>query len=264
MLFRSDNWLMTVLQKRYLELFSDEDEKSRHSILFYYLEEIVENKKNYSSLVKRYEDFKEIDNVFKIEINTYLEKSVNEYSDFLDKVEKSKIIKVSNTKTKVNLRDFIDNFIQIYKENEKNNSGCFLSSKLSQLVNTVSGDNLYDILSPNISYKLIKDNGTHIEDCFIVAKRLKIGTDSLLELYDESIGSTKSFKSISHIDETLKLEKTFIPEFFVYIKWKEPIVDKHSIVENLKEQIGRIAAQETIQFFEDNYKKYLHDSMHVI
>ena len=41
-------------------------------------------------------------------------------------------------------------------------------------------------------------------------------------------------------------------------------MDKHSIVENLKEQIGRIAAQETIQFFEDNYKKYLHDSMHVI
>ena len=61
----NDNWLMTILQKKYLEMFlygRDEDKNSR---LYYFLEELIENKKNYKSLIKRYEDYIDVDKILK-------------------------------------------------------------------------------------------------------------------------------------------------------------------------------------------------------
>ena len=67
----NDNWLMTVLQKKYLELFLSENEEDRQQPLYYFLEELIENKHHYHSIVKRYEDYAIIDQTFQENFSDY-------------------------------------------------------------------------------------------------------------------------------------------------------------------------------------------------
>lgn len=152
-----------------------------------------------------------------------------------------------------NIKNFIDGLLAIKTDNK---DGAFLSSKISQLVSLFMPKlNLYDKIGNNIIGEFLRNNYIDIDDCFLVAKTLKTGTDNLLRLYDKHTDDTKRFIDVSHIDETLKLELSYIPEFYVYIKPKKQL-DSQTI-NGLRKQIGSLIAEETKKFIDKNFMGYL-------
>lgn len=250
----NDNWLMTVLQKQYLEMFlklGDEEKKTR---LYYFLEEIVENKKNYNSLIKRYEDYESVDVAFKSSFSEYLDEASEKYKEFDKKVNAGSQGKTGGTTS--NIAGFIKGLVDI---NEETVDGAFLTSKISQLVSCfLPKTNLFEEMRDDIEAKLLARNQSVIDDCFLVSKKLKTGTDNLLCLYDNCTGTKKRFIDVSHIDETLKMEQSYIPEFYVYVKWNENVTPENDLIMSLRKDIGCVVAEETKKFIENNFMKYLH------
>lgn len=253
----NDNWLMTVLQKKYLEMFLSENKEDRKTSLYYFLEELIENKHNYHSIVKRYEDYSIIDNTFQENFINYFKSAKERY----DKIN-SQIKIMTNNKDKKTTTSNIDKFIKNFSELDINNlNGAFLSSKIAFLVSLfIPKGNLFDNIGDKIKEKFFDKYSYLIDDCFLVAKKLKIGTDSYLSLYDKRTKQTKKFVDISHIDYTLRYEHSYIPEFYVYAKWKNNCnITCEKLVE-MQKSLGKIAAKEVENFIEENFFKYLQDS----
>lgn len=249
----NDNWLMTVLQKKYLELFLYGGDNDKNSQLYYFLEEIVENKKNYNSLIKRYEDYAVIDDMFIENFSVYLEEISLKYSEFNENVKAGEVPQSSNTTS--NITSFIKGLLEI---SEKEKGGSFLTSEIAYLVSCfLPKTNLFEEIGRNIESAFFEKNRDIVDDCFLVSKRLKTGTDNLLRLYDNCTKEKARFIDVSHIDETLKLEQSYIPEFYVYIKWKNNNNISSELIVRLRKELGEIVAEETKKFIENNFMKYL-------
>ena len=256
----NDNWLMTVLQKKYLEMFLHSPELEKRTQLYYFLEEIIENKKNYGSLIKRYEDYDIIDTAFRDNFTDYLTSASNRYTKFEQQIKSGRITK--NNITTSNITGFIKGLVDI---NINDADGSFLTSKIAHLVSCfLPKTNLFDVIGKEINNAFFNKHEDKIDDCFLVSKKLKTGTDNLLCLYDECINSKKRFVDVSHIDETLKLEQSYIPEFYVYVKWKDEINIDNSLIIRLRKDIGSIAAEKTQNYIENNFMKYLQRSNNIV
>lgn len=248
----NDNWLMTVLQKKYLEMFLYANEDEKNSQLYYFLEEIVENKKNYNSLIKRYEDYMVVDKSFRENFLDYLNEISEKYTQFNELVKDGKI--QTEGKTTSNITEFIKDLVSIKKDDD----GSFLSSKIAYVVSCyIPKTTLFEKICHNVENMFFEKHKDIISDCFLVSKKLKTGTDNLLFLYDGCTDDKKRFIDVSHIDETLKLEQSYIPEFYVYVKWKDKNSINNDIIIALRKSLGEIAAQETKNFIENNFMKYL-------
>ena len=79
----------------------------------------------------------------------------------------------------------------------------------------------------------------------------------MLCLYDDCIKDKKRFIDVSHIDESLKLEQSYIPEFYVYIKWNNKDNVSNDIIINLRHELGQIVSEQTKSFIDNNFMKYL-------
>lgn len=250
----NDNWLMTILQKKYLEMFLHESDDVRNKQLYYFLEELIENKKNYNSIIKRYEDYSIIDSVFQENFIDYLKNATIRYKDFNEKIRSSKsgIADLSTS----NIDKFIKSFTQIDLESL---NGAFLSSKIAYLVSLfIPKENLFDTIGEKIKEQFFEEYKNIVDDCFLVAKKLKIGTDSYLSLYDSKTKEPKRFVAISHIDDTLRDEHSYIPEFYVYAKWKSNATVNNDTIVNMRKTLGEIAAKSVENFIEETFFKYLH------
>ena len=249
----NDNWLMTVLQKKYLEMFLYGNDNEKESRLYYFLEELIENKKNYTSLIKRYEDYIDVDKIFEKNFQNYLKEISNKYQEFNKLVISGNI--PQNNKSKSNITGFIKGLLDISREE---NTGSFLTSKIAYLVSCfLPKTNIFDKIGNEIENEFFNKHKDIISDCFLVSKKLKTGTDNLLCLYDTCIKDKKRFIDISHIDESLKLEQSYIPEFYLYIKWHDKYSIDNATVINLRKELGEIVADKTKKFIENNFMKYL-------
>lgn len=249
----NDNWLMTILQKKYLEMFLHSSEEEKATSLYYFLEEIIENKHNYHSLIKRYEDYCLVDMAFTESFSSYLHDSSEKYTKFNELVKQNKTEKGIPSS---NIEKFVKEFVAM--DSEEKGNGSFLSSKIAYLVSCfLPKTNLFDELFEKIKDDFISRHSDLIDDCFLVSKKLKIGTDTLLCLYDTCTKEKKRFIDVSHIDETLNLERSYIPEFYLYIKWKDESKISNSEIIQLRQDIGKIAAEYVKNYIENNFMKYL-------
>ncbi len=249
----NDNWLMTILQKKYLEMFLYGSDKDKDSRLYYFLEELIENKKNYNSLIKRYEDYIDVDKTFEENFKVYLEEISNKYTDFNNRVKAGMVPK--NSKTTSNITGFINGLLDT---RTVENDGSFLTSKISYLVSCfLPKTNIFDEIGTGIEKDFYEKYKDIIGDCFLVSKKLKTGTDNLLCLYDTCVNNKKRFIDISHIDESLKLEQSYIPEFYIYIKWHDKYSIDNATIIKLRKELGKIVANHTKTFIENNFMKYL-------
>lgn len=251
----NDNWLMTILQKKYLEMVLDPNEEIKHQPLYYFLEELIENKHNYRSIVKRYEDYEIIDKAFRDNFIEYFKETSSKYIEFNKNINDKERQKRENDVTTSNIDKFIKNFVAI---DVNCDNGAFLSSQIAFLVSLfIPKDNLFDIIGGKIKQEFFNKYKGNLDDCFVVAKKLKIGTDSLLSLYDTRTNKTKKFVDISHIDQTLRAEHSYIPEFYVYAKWKNnEIVTCDTLVE-MQTFLGKTASKCVENFINETFLKYL-------
>ena len=243
------------LQKKYLELFLSDNDDDRQQTLYYFLEELIENKHHYHSIVKRYEDYAIIDQTFQENFSDYFNSACQRYQEFNASI-KDDTRDNKDTSSTSNIEKFIRGFAEL---DINNLNGAFLSSKIAFLVSLfIPKENLFDTIGNKIKDLFFEEYDMLIDDCFLVAKKLKIGTDSYLSLYDTRTDTAKKFVEISHIDSTLRYEHSYIPEFYVYAKWRNnQIIDCETIIK-MQKLLGKIAAKVVENYIEETFFKYLH------
>ena len=190
-----DHWLITLLRHRYIQL-SDGDQNSPS---YKKLEELIASKRNYFSLVKRIEDFAEI------------ERSI---VNFIQQNHKA-IEDLSNANDNHAMPDNVGSAIKWLQGISNSKVGKSQESlgiihKIFYLLQPLLG---FTGFLEEVRHKFIQVNG--LRDCVIVPKYIKAGvTRDFLVVSGQDV---LPFGSISHLPDELKRRSDSWPALFSFI-----------------------------------------------
>lgn len=235
----NDSWLMTILKQIYYKYYLNvEKGKSVEFKISQQLEELLENKKNYYSLIKRCEDFRIIDDAV-----------ANVIKDAADNLE-SNIKKLEETSEKAvnsnNNTKFIDeagtlSYIRALIKNCKKRKCDFLLANLLQNKRTIQFEKIESEIKKIISRKINEFSALDIYDIQTVFKTISNGLGEPIYFYDNN-DKLYSLDEISGIATALRNENLFRPVFYIYILTSETIdkinKTKKEILEKIGEAIG--------------------------
>jgi len=200
-----DSWLLTVLRQNYYSNYRNTNKPVK-----YLLEELLSNKKNFTSLVKRMDDFLQIDNSI-----------IANLKDFLPELEKLE-------KTVLNINHKSSIFIQrIIKQIDSNNRAHqfvptegFLLNNFVLLTDSIGISNFDDVIKEAI-YQELESNSITKENSIIAFKKLKTGLEKSPHVhYNDKV---ITFDHVSNIEEELNKNKSLFPVFFIYIQESQGI-----------------------------------------
>lgn len=234
-----DGWLMTIMKKHYFMKYSN-----RHSnIVSYKLEELISNKKNYFSVIKRMEDFITIDrNV----VNTMKE----EYS----KIEKLVDINInSNNSKKGSIVIPVDKLFEyvsklgeyIRKYDSKSTyipSDGFILAKIKKIYSNFFEDKWLNTIIEECVRKIVEENENNIKDAIVVFKNIKTGVQDGLAMYSINNDklNIKRFSELSNEGTKLLNEADSFPIFYLYVLKKGNNIN----YEKIKMSLGRLIGHE--------------------
>ncbi len=206
----NDAWLLTVLRKIYFkEFYRKVDSKNEFDyVLSKQLIELLQNKKNYITLLKRQNDFDILD----LAIKEYF---LKEY----EKIEKI-IIDLRNKYNNNNESDAvaIEGLLKEYENLNKTENISILRKIYTSSVLIEDKDYLGNIITKSIENS-IKEDFKNIEfyDIIVVFKNIKVGlhSDKPITFYDGE--ELKTIQNISPIMNILSLETSYRPLFNIYI-----------------------------------------------
>lgn len=224
-----DGWLMTIMKVHYFEEYAD---MGQPSILCYKLEELLANKKNYFSLIKRMEDFVAIDkSIAEIFMQDYMRikdlvdnvKSDTDKDD-IETGDKKQIVIQLDPILKV-IKKLIHS-IELYRDDyDALSHDGFLLSKINKTFSNLLGsDWMLEILK--ISALEIVNEDQDISDAIPVVKKVKTGIPGgktclmgglgVYTVNSEQI-KVSDFTSISRINAVLQSDAEFMPVFYIYL-----------------------------------------------
>lgn len=236
-----DGWLMTIMKVHY---FSEYAQNYEQSELCYKLEELLANKKNYFSLIKRMEDFEIIDECVATEFfNEY-----NTINSMLNNIKSDKHIDVQDEKSVVvpidptlkHMKKFVEGLSsKNYKSITRNG---FILNYVNKIFSNIFDDDwLTNIIKCTIEEVAKEGNG--IRDAFAVIKKVKTGIpggnaiEGGLGIYriSSSDGKVVDYNEISNVNTILQSDVDFMPVFFVYLLKENENLEYNKI----KQEIGK-------------------------
>ncbi|WP_238900627.1 HD domain-containing protein [Clostridium sp. YIM B02500] len=207
-----DSWLMVVLKKEFLSI----DEKDENlKILRSKLKELLANEKYYYSVIKKPDDFINIEN----EVINLLQANKGEIEKEIKEMEQSKSISNSSDSNKSIVIDpFLNDLkkmISCIDHADFSRKG-FILPKIKNLIfsNYLSEEEFDNIVRSSVE-QAVSEYGD-IEHGIVEFKNIKLGVQEGLSLYS-SDGSLKPFKKVSNIAPLLMFRKEFLPPFYIYI-----------------------------------------------
>lgn len=247
-----DGWLMTIMKVHY---FSEYANMSAPSGLCYKLEELLANKKNYHSLIKRMEDFIVVDEgaariFFKKynKIRSSMLETITTNNEYKKKQSgEDNIITISIDPVFKLIEKFI-NEIEASNSDYKiiSKKGFFLSG-IDKVFSNIFGNNwMSEVIDSSVT-EIVKTN-SDIRDAFSVRKKVNTGISGGktclaggLGIYSSNIGNEKQtidFIDISNISEILQADIGFMPVFYMYLSKNKEDIDYYNIKINLGECIA--------------------------
>lgn len=196
-----DSWLISLLRHRYFETYQEKDNNFISSCL----EELLSNRKNYRSLVKRMDDFGEIDrsaaNNFRLDDLRKLHNALgNNWNYVFHRLHKFK--------------KFYDK-----GRSETSFDGFFLHG-MKELLDALGKDQPYFDLSVKAALNDVKKK-YNIDNCIVVSKKLKTGLERMPYLHRN--GNPVLLTKVSKIHAVLRQNQMAFPPFFVYIPEKTQV-----------------------------------------
>ncbi len=189
-----DSWLISLLRQQYFETY-----QGSNDFISSCLEELLSNRKNYRSIVKRMDDFWEIDkssaNYFRLEDLEKLQKTLGKnWNHIFDRLYKQK---------------------EFYKKDRSETAfnGFFLHG-MKELLDALKKEQPYFDLNVKASLNDLKEK-YNIKDCIVVSKKLKTGLERLPYLHKN--GFPILLTEVSRIYAVLRQNQMAFPPFFVYI-----------------------------------------------
>jgi hypothetical protein len=218
-----DAWLMTVLKRSYFKNYYDDDSNIR-----YKLEELLSNKKYYNSLIKRMEEFKDID--YKVAM----------------KLSEMKVLERLEHLKEDTRRDIFSEIEIILDSYEKRNipEQGFILYQLNNLFDTLLIDNnIFDIIV-NETVEEIVESSDKIKDAIVVAKPLKTGLKSMPYVFRND--EVRLLNEFSSIKKDLERDRNLFPLFYIYVH--NPVYIDYAV---LRDNIGSKLANNILFYIEE-------------
>lgn len=224
-----DTWLMTILKKYYFENCIDSD-----NILHKQLEELLTNRKNYFSLVKRKEEFSVIDRA----VAETLNKKADSIKSLIEQV-KNYGQNLPEDTTGLDIEAYLFQIEHLWKTiNLYLETGSLVKADgflLHTVAKLLSGMTSMERLINCGVEAYCNNDGTF----FSVFKRPKTGTNKDLYLYNKREDSQQpvALNQISNISGVLGEDLKFSPFFFVYVE-RSRINEKGFNFDETRKKIG--------------------------
>ena len=237
----NDSWLVTILKQIYYKEYHNKNFSGGTSeyLISKQLAELLENRKNYYSLIKRSEDFRVIDNA--------LAYKIKESSDNIENMISNLEI-VSKERTNADTPNLIDeagtlSYIRDFVKNCKKKKCDFLLAGLLQNGKVIQLDDIDSKIKAVVENEIKKSNSLDVSDIITVFKPISIGIGDPVYFYDAN-DKLYTMDEISGIATALRNENLFRPVFYVYIltdNSKEKIISsKGNLLKTIGSAIGSI------------------------
>lgn len=223
----TDAWLITVLKTSYFQTYMDQK-----SYLHDQLEEFLTNKKHYDSLIKRTEEFQEIDSaVFQVlsERAGDLKAAIRVLKQQSKCLEtKQPIFDIEGYVSRV---DEVAGIAQAHKDKSFAERGGFILNLIKRKL--FPGMKSFSCILDQMMERLGFEQG----EMFYAEKNLKTGTNKALYFYQPTNrqGDPVSLDKISNISYVLNDNVLYSPFFFLYLNKKS---SKGRDFHELRRQIG--------------------------
>lgn len=237
-----DSWLITVLRQQYFDKYIQQTD----NIVKYQLEELLSNRKNYRSMIKKMDAFFEID----MQAMHYFNSNTDEAIKLFDEIECSvgtswplieKIKEQINASTK---EDWLS----------KATSYGFILTRLKEVVDTIYPKQQVFENAVREAVAKVSTEKYKVIDSIVVFKRPKTGLEkNFPSVHKDS--DVILFDKVSRVKSDLRMYQTGFPTFFIYIyetpghlvPHKEFINDAGkevvtSIVKVLKQKLTQVAS----------------------
>jgi HD superfamily phosphohydrolase len=229
-----DSWLLTVLRHEYYN-----HNGNFHKEAHIQLEELLSNKKNYFSIIKRMDHFLEIDqeafSTFITAINTVDDKKVNNFIEKLEELGRFTKTVIGN----------IDKFKKMEAEEIKTHwkSSASLFGFFLEGVHRITKVGIREIPTKNIFIDLVeneienlKKDDPKIFDCIVTFNdKIKFGLET--QPYIHRRRGNVAIGELSRISYHLKRSREIFPVFYVYISFSKDI---HRMIKNDVEYMHKL------------------------
>lgn len=185
-----DTWLLTVLKQQFFETYIQKEDNIK-----YQLEEILSNRKNYVSIIKKTDDFLGFDNEFAKIFSTNL-------AGIIDIIDEPLKLNLNSLKQHINL-----------------STGLYLNKVFRDIFEVLQEEKSFQQCIRDTIIKHSQSYGA--ADCIVVFKKLSTGLGVPPFLYKAS--ELISLDNFSGLSQNLDLVCMAFPTFFIYIKENSPI-----------------------------------------
>ena len=224
----NDAWLLTILKKSYFGFYID-----NIGFLHDQLEELLTNRKNYHSLIKRREDFQEIDE----NVMSVIKRRTNELQEAIDALKSSEREVKTEENRIFNIEGYLQGIREILEEAVSRDS-CDMSDRDGFILFKIKR-NLFEVTSFDIVFhKMMEKLGCKEGELLCAEKEPSTGIKKDLFFYKIlPDGSEKHIplNQISNIADILLRDLKFSPVFYMYISGKSV---KNRTFTDIRKEIG--------------------------
>ncbi len=260
----NDSWLITVLKKIYYEQYhlSTIEDQPKYIVSKQFAELLI-NERNYLTIIKRSEDFKNVDGKIREIIwkkKSNVEKKIHE----LEKKSKDYIKRNSLSKSLPDSSGFfkqIREILQLADPNREENNAFILASIL-HYKKIFSMENLEDeVKRITNEVCLNKLSDARYLNNVVVFKQISPGVKSNQDIYfyDKQRDKRYALDDVSSIVRTLRTEDLFRPVFYLYILVdgdKQIVMDKKKdLLEDIGIKIGEYFIKIILESLDEFIKK---------
>lgn len=236
-----DSWLISVLRQQYFDKYIRQNE----NIAKYQMEELLSNRKNYRSMIKKMDAFFEIDK----HVLDYFNNRKEEVTEIFSQMEKSLNLQWSLIEK---IKEQISACVEADWVRRAASFG-FVLTRIKEVVDTLYPKEqiLEDVVK--IAVKKVAIEKYRVKDSIVVFKRPKTGLEKNFPSVHKD-GDAILLDKFSRIKSDLRMYQTGFPTFFIYIFEHEHHAVPHKeflqdigqeiaikIIEKLKEKMTQSA-----------------------
>ncbi|MBN2572841.1 MAG: HD domain-containing protein [Ignavibacteriales bacterium] len=226
-----DAWLMTVLKKHYF----DKTEK-KGFVLENELKELLTNEKSYYSVIKKKQDYYDIDNSVANALKTEASSINSKITNLREEAKASKDGTVDVEKYLQLVEDVIKDCGDYANNSNILNIGGPILSKISRTI-CVSGINPLTSIIDNALEKIKDAWKNNFEDVIIINKELSSGINEALYVYKNNNDLVK-YLDISNASIIIKNDINYFTRFYIYVLVKKGVDKKEIDYEGFRRCIG--------------------------
>ena len=244
----NDSWLMTVLKQVYYSKYyrSELDNQSQEYILAQQLSELLCNTKKYTSLIKRCDNFRVIDDEFKKVMNGK-KQSIDDLIETVQSLSKNIPDTTPGDKT-INIEPTLGIIRHLIDYPNKDRSLAIRYVLKNAAAFSTEISNMDDFLKEKIKETINSHfTRTDLYDTMIVSKCLSSGLEQPIYFYSAYDGTISTLDDNSDMYDIMTIEAATFPVFYIYLLLRNGVKFNDGERRLLLQKIGQKIADDFAQ-----------------